>query len=150
MSESPASAGEETDAGLRALAEALRAEHAAVYGYEFIGGAAEDGDRRDRAGSTAHEHKAVRDALHAAAVERGVDPPPALASYPVADEYGDEAVDAYAAGLEQTAARAHLWLTASRDTDLRVTGARALQETTVRLLEWGGALDALPGFDEAG
>ncbi|WP_026122642.1 ferritin-like domain-containing protein [Nocardiopsis halotolerans] len=148
MSGSPA--GEETDAGPAALAEALRTEHAAVHGYEFIGGVAEDQGRRDRAGSTAHEHKTLRDALQNAALERDVQPPPAQASYPITEDYGDDAIDAYAVSLEHAAARAYLWLTAARDTDLRVMGARALQETTVRSLEWGGALDALPGFDEAG
>lgn len=147
MSESPDGA---PDAGPEALAEALRAEHAAVYGYEFVGGAAEDQGRRERAGSAAYEHKALRDALHAAAVERGLDPPPALASYPLAEARDDAAVDAYAAGLERTTANAYLWLTATADTDLRTRAARALQESTVRALEWGAELDVLPGFDEAG
>ncbi|WP_159940857.1 ferritin-like domain-containing protein [Nocardiopsis sp. FR6] len=162
MSESTASPGQDPessgrdaespgqDTGPRALAEALRAEHRAVYGYEHLGGLAGDAGRRERAGNTAYEHKALRDALHAAAVERGWDPPPAQAAYPLAEDGGSAAVDAYAVDLEQTAARAYAWLTASRDTDLRVTAARALQETTVRALEWGGALKALPGFDEAG
>ncbi|MBE3002080.1 DUF4439 domain-containing protein, partial [Nocardiopsis sp. HNM0947] len=39
------------------------------------------------------------------------------------------------------------WLTAADDTDLRVTGARLLQQATVRALEWGGELDALPGYE---
>lgn len=150
MSESPESTGDGLDAGPQALAEALRAEHAAVYGYEFLGGAAEDEDRRERAKDTAYRHKALRDALHAAAVDRGIDPPPALASYPLAEGRDDEAVDAFAVRLEEATARAYLWLTASADTDLRVRGARALQETTLRTLEWGGELDVLPGFDGAG
>ncbi|WP_285733376.1 ferritin-like domain-containing protein [Nocardiopsis sp. ATB16-24] len=150
MSETPLSAQEEPDVGQEALAEALRAEHAAVYGYEHIGGAAEDEDRRERARDTAYNHKALRDALHAAAVERGLRPPPALTSYPLSEGRDADSVDSYAVGLEEATARAYLWLTASRDTDLRVTGARALQEATVRALKWGAALDALPGFDGAG
>ncbi|NYH51555.1 MULTISPECIES: ferritin-like domain-containing protein [Nocardiopsis] len=150
MRESSASPEQDPDVGPEALAEALRAEHAAVYGYEYVGGAAEDEDRRERAKDNAYQHKALRDALHAAAVERGVDPPIALASYPLSQGHGDEAVDSYAVNLEETTVRAYMWLTASRDTDLRVTGARAMQEATVRALEWGGTLDALPGFDEAG
>jgi hypothetical protein len=125
--ESSASPEQDPDVGPEALAEALRAEHAAVYGYEYVGGAAEDEDRRERAKDNAYQHKALRDALH-----------------------GGEAVDSYAVNLEETTVRAYMWLTASRDTDLRVTGARAMQEATVRALEWGGTLDVLPGFDEAG
>ncbi|MEE2048604.1 DUF4439 domain-containing protein, partial [Nocardiopsis tropica] len=48
MSESPVStpggADPGADPGPDALAEALSAEHAAVYGYEFVGGAAGDRD----------------------------------------------------------------------------------------------------------
>lgn len=153
MSESPASTPGATDpgrdAGPDALAEALSAEHAAVYGYEFVGGAAGDQDRRDRALVAAQQHKALRDALRAEAVERGVEAPSALASYPLPEERDGGSVDAFAAGLEETAARAYLWLTASSDTGLRLRAARALQETAVRALGWGGELDALPGFDTA-
>ncbi|MEE2038203.1 ferritin-like domain-containing protein [Nocardiopsis sp. CT-R113] len=149
MNESPASTPDGSDPGPEALAEALSAEHAAVYGYEFVGGAAGDEDRRERALDAAQRHKALRDTLRAAAVERGIDAPSALASYPLPEERGGGALDAFAIGVEETAARAYLWLAASADTGLRVTGARALQETTLRGLEWGGELDALPGFETA-
>ncbi|MEU3017933.1 ferritin-like domain-containing protein [Nocardiopsis sp. NPDC007018] len=141
---SPSEGGDPSGA---ALAEALSAEHAAVYGYEFVGGAADDKKRRERASSSAHEHKALRDALHAASVERGMDPPAALASYPLPEGRGDGAMDGFAVGLEHTTMSAYLWLSASDDTDLRVTAARALQEATVRSLEWDAALDPLPGFE---
>ncbi|MFD3686166.1 ferritin-like domain-containing protein [Nocardiopsis sp. NPDC058631] len=149
MSESPASTPDGSDPGPEALAEALSAEHAAVYGYEFVGGAAGDEDRRERALEAAQQHKALRDALRAAAVERGIEAPSAPASHPLPEERGGEALDAFAVGLEETAARAYLWLAASADTGLRLEGARALQETTLRGLEWGGELDALPGFESA-
>ncbi|RKS05177.1 uncharacterized protein DUF4439 [Nocardiopsis sp. Huas11] len=148
VSETPAG-DEGTDTGPDALAEALRAEHAAVYGYEYLGGTADDQGRRERALAETAKHKALRDALHAAAVERGLDPPPALASYPLPEGHGDGDVDAFAVELEGTTARAYLWLTASEDAELRWTAARALQETTVRALTWGGELDALPGFEQA-
>lgn len=130
-----------------ALAEALSAEHAAVYGYEFIGGAAEDEERRERASTLAQEHKALRDELHTALVERGADPPPALSSYPLPSDLDGESIDAFAADLEGTSTRAYLWLTAAEETELRLTGARRLQEAAVRVLEWGGGPDALPGFE---
>ncbi|GAA0987100.1 MULTISPECIES: ferritin-like domain-containing protein [Nocardiopsidaceae] len=153
MSESPVStpggADPGADPGPDALAEALSAEHAAVYGYEFVGGAAGDRDRRERALEAAQQHKALRDALRAAAVERGFGAPSALATYPLPEGRDDDGFDAFAVGLEETAARAYLWLTASGDAGLRSRAARALQETTLRGLEWGGELDALPGFETA-
>ncbi|WP_017581786.1 ferritin-like domain-containing protein [Nocardiopsis valliformis] len=148
MTESPTPA-EAEDPTAAALAEALSAEHAAVYGFEFVGGAAGDQPRRERASAAAYEHKALRDALHAAAVERGIDPPPALASYPLPEGRGGDDMDAFAAGLEETTMSACLWLSASADTDLRITAARILQEATVRALVWGSELDSLPGFDQA-
>lgn len=149
MSDTPEPVEGAAEGGAEALAEALRAEHSAVYGYEFIGGAAEEEGRRERASDLADEHKALRDDLHAAAVERGFEPPPARASYPLPDDRDSESIDAFAVELEETTANAYLWLTASDDTELRLTAARNLQDTTVRALEWGGELDALPGFDSA-
>ncbi len=142
-----ASPSEDGDPTAAALAEALSAEHAAVYGYEFVGGAAGDRTRRERASASAYEHKALRDALHAASVERGVDPPAALASYPLPEGRDDGDMDDFAVRLEETTMSAYLWLSASADTDLRVTAARSLQEATVRSLEWGAELDPLPAFD---
>ncbi|PWV50210.1 ferritin-like domain-containing protein [Nocardiopsis sp. L17-MgMaSL7] len=141
---SPSEGGDPTGA---ALAEALSAEHAAVYGYEFVGGAAGDRTRRERASASSYEHKALRDALHAASVERGVDPPAALASYPLPQGRDGGDMDDFAVELEETTMSAYLWLSASADTELRVTAARGLQESTVRSLEWGAELDSLPGFE---
>ncbi|WP_028648352.1 DUF4439 domain-containing protein [Nocardiopsis sp. CNT312] len=154
MSETPAPVegartAEGTGVAEEALAEALGAEHAAVYGYEFVRGAAGDEQRRDRALTHMDHHRETRDALHAAAVERGFGPTPARPAYPLPEERGDAVLDGYAVGLERAAARACLWLSASGDAGLRALAARALQEAAVRALVWGGELDALPGFDEA-
>lgn len=149
-SHSPGGSASPTEGGdpaAAALAEALSAEHAAVYGFEFVGGAAGDQTRRERASTAAYEHKAMRDALHAAAVERGVDPPPALASYPLPGGRSGDDMDSFAVGLEETTMTAYLWLSSSAETDLRITAARVLQEATVRSLVWGAELDPLPGFD---
>ena len=89
----------------------------------------------------------MRDELHTALVERGAEPPPALSSYPLPSDLGDKSIDAFAVDLEGTSARAYLWLAASREPELRLTGARRLQEAAVRALEWGGEPDALPGFE---
>ncbi|MBR8743812.1 ferritin-like domain-containing protein [Nocardiopsis sp. MG754419] len=134
------------DPTAEALAEALSAEHAAVYGFEFVGGAGDEG-RRERASSAALEHKALRDALREAALERDLEAPPAAASYPIPEGRSGEDMDAFAAGLEGATVEAYLWLTASPDTDLRITAARALQEATLRSLRWGAPLDVLPGFE---
>ncbi|WP_017584945.1 ferritin-like domain-containing protein [Nocardiopsis ganjiahuensis] len=142
----PTGGGDPTAA---ALAEALSAEHAAVYGFEFVGGAAGDETRRERASAAAYEHKAMRDTLHAAAVERDIDPPPALASYSLPEGRSGTDMDEFAAGLEETTMSAYLWLSSSPDTDLRITAARVLQEATVRSLVWGAGLDPLPGFGES-
>ncbi|WP_306367191.1 DUF4439 domain-containing protein [Nocardiopsis sp. CC223A] len=140
---------EAADDGPEALAEALAAEHAAVYGYEFAGGAGGDLDFRSRANETALVHKALRDELHALSVASGVDPAPARATYPLPTARDDAALDAFLLGLEEVAARAYAWLSAARDTDLRTAGARGLQDAAVRVVERGGEPVALPGFDGA-
>ncbi|WP_017599457.1 ferritin-like domain-containing protein [Nocardiopsis lucentensis] len=132
-----------------ALAEALGAEHAAVYGYEYLRGVAGDQGRRDAAGEYSRLHKALRDTLHDAAVELGVGPETARSSYPLPSDQDAASLDAYAVGMEETTARAYVWLTAADDPALRSTAARALQAATVRALVWGGGLDTLPGFEEA-
>lgn len=146
MSETP-TPSEGTDPTAQALAEALRAEHAAVYGFEFVGGAAGDEGRRERASTAAVEHKALRDALRDAAVERDLEAPPALPAYPIPEGRDGDGMDTFAAGLEGATMEAYLWLTSSGDTDLRITAARALQEATLRSLDWGAEPDAFPGFE---
>ncbi|MFL1382408.1 DUF4439 domain-containing protein, partial [Nocardiopsis protaetiae] len=123
---------EAVDDGPEALALALAAEHAAVYGYEFAGGAGDDLDYRTRAKEAALVHKAQRDELHALSVAAGVEPTPALATYPLPGERDNASLDAFLLGLEEAAARAYAWLSAARGTDLRTAGARGLQEAAVR------------------
>lgn len=143
MSEESETAGD----GVSALTEALRAEYAAVYAYEFVGGSAGDEDRRSRGLALASEHKATRAELREAMLDREGSPPAVEPTYPLPSSRDGEALDDFAVGVENTCARAALWLTAADDTDLRTTGARLLQEATVRALEWGGELDVLPGFE---
>ncbi|MDE3721263.1 ferritin-like domain-containing protein [Nocardiopsis sp. N85] len=138
---------EAMDDGPRALAEALSAEHAAVYGYEFLGGAGGDDEYRSRALEAALTHKELRDELYALAAAHDAEPSPALASYPLPKERDEASLDAFALGLEESTVRAYLWLTAARDIGMRTTGARNLQDATLRVLERGGELTALPGFD---
>lgn len=139
---------EGADDGVAALAEALRAEHAAVYAYEFVGGSADDEDRRSRGLALASEHKATRAELREAILDREGSPPAVEPTYPLPSGRDGQTLDDFAVGVESTCAQAALWLTAADDTDLRTTGARLLQETTLRALELGGELDALPGFED--
>ncbi|WP_017608711.1 ferritin-like domain-containing protein [Nocardiopsis xinjiangensis] len=143
MSEGSEAAGD----AVSALAEALRAENAAVYAYEFVGGSAGDEDRRSHGLALASEHKVTRAELREAMLDREGSPPAVEPTYPLPSGRDGETLDDFAVGVENTCARAALWLTAADDTDLRTTGARLLQEATVRALEWGGELDSLPGFE---
>lgn len=149
MSEAP-SGSEEPEAagdGMSALAEALRAENAAVYAYEFVAGAAGDEGRSEHGLALASEHKVARTELRQAILDREGSPPAVEPTYPLPSGRDGDTLDDFAVGVENTCAHAALWLTAADDTDLRVTGARLLQQATVRALEWGGELDALPGYE---
>lgn len=149
MSEAP-SGSEEPDApgdGMSALAEALRAENAAVYAYEFVAGASGDGNRSEHGLALASEHKVTRTELRQAILDRKGSPPAVEPTYPLPSGRDGETIDDFAVGVENTCAHAALWLTAADDTDLRLTGARLLQQATVRALEWGAELDTLPGFE---
>ncbi|GHD26053.1 ferritin-like domain-containing protein [Nocardiopsis kunsanensis] len=143
MSEESETAGD----AVSVLAEALRAEYAAVYAYEFVGGSAGDEDRRSRGLALAGEHKSTRAELREAMLDRDGSPPAVRPTYPLPSDKDGRSIDDFVVGVENTCARAALWLTAADDTDLRTTGTRLLQEATVRALEWGGELDSLPGFE---
>jgi hypothetical protein len=62
------------------LAEALAAEHAAIFAYGVIG-ARLDGDEADAALAAEEAHRSRRDALRQRLTERGVEAPVAAAGY---------------------------------------------------------------------
>lgn len=137
----------ETDTDVDALGAAVRAEHAAVHGYEFIG-ASSTGGRRDRARVCVDRHRDLRDALRAEMAVLGAAPPVAALSHPLPEDRRERDLDGFAAELEEATARAYLRLAASRSPGLRVLAAHALQETAVQALLWGGELPPFPGFPQ--
>jgi hypothetical protein len=127
------------------LQEALRAEHAAVYGYGYVG-ARSSGGRRDRCYAYLDDHRTQRDTLRTELVARDTTPDSGRAAYALPEDDGDAALDAYAAGLERVTAQAYLQVAASTDPVLRDLAARALQSATVRGLVWGAEPEPFPGF----
>ncbi|MFC4564725.1 ferritin-like domain-containing protein [Nocardiopsis mangrovi] len=127
-----------------ALQEALRAEHAAVYGYGYIG-AHSAGAGRERSYISLDAHRAQRDTLRDELVERGATPVAGAGAYELPGN-DDAELSAYAARLEEQAEQTYLQLAASSDPWLRDLAARSLQESVVRRLGWGGSSAVFPGF----
>lgn len=132
-----------------ALQNVLRAEHAAVYGYGFIGAHRED-EARERSHDYLDAHRTKRDTLHSALVRLNVSPAASKAAYALPDSTDRDTLDEFAARLEERTARGYLRLAAASDTALRDLAARALQEATIRGLRWGTELVDLPGFPDGG
>ncbi|CAM3677610.1 ferritin-like domain-containing protein [Nocardiopsis rhodophaea] len=143
MSATPEDPREFTDIG--ALRVALRAEHAAVYGYAYIGAHCAGG-RRERSYEHLDAHRAQRDTLSTLLAEREAEPDPSESAYGLPDSTDDADLDTYAARLEEQTAQGYLELAAASDSVLRDLAARSLQSATVRALEWGGKLTPFPGF----
>ncbi|MFC3999428.1 ferritin-like domain-containing protein [Nocardiopsis sediminis] len=129
-----------------ALQEALRAEHAAVYGYGYIG-AHSTGAGRERSYTSLDAHRAQRDTLRDELVERNATPVAGASAYELPDR-DDAELTAFAAQLEEQAEQTYLQLAASADPWLRDLAARSLQEAVVRRLTWGGSVTAFPGFPD--
>ncbi|GAA3765060.1 rubrerythrin [Spinactinospora alkalitolerans] len=130
---------------IEALQNALRAEHAAVYGYGFVGANSGDAARK-RAYEHLDAHRGQRDTLRAELLERDADPAAGERAYELPAEDGPDALAQFAAGLERTAAQAYLELAAAGDPELRDLAGRSLKSTTVRSLAWGADLMPFPGF----
>ncbi|KIH98293.1 hypothetical protein LP52_14120 [Streptomonospora alba] len=131
------------------LQAALRAEHAAVYAYTYIGARSDD-ERRDRCYEHLDAHRAQRDTLRVEIGDRGTSPQPGAAAYELPESDGDADLDGYARRVERQAAQAYLELAASPDTAVRDLALRSLQDATLRGMEWGGELGVFPGFPEGG
>ncbi|WP_017592452.1 ferritin-like domain-containing protein [Nocardiopsis potens] len=146
---SPSASADEGPGEVSALQDALRAAHAAVYGYTYIGARSEGGDR-DRAGRFMDAHRAQRDTFREELVARKADPAPTEAAYPLPDSDDPDELRRHARSLEETAAQSALQLAgaASGSGTLRELAANALQAAVARSLEWGGDLPAFPGYPE--
>ena len=129
------------------LAEVLRAEHAAVYGYGVLGARLDDARRRT-ALAAFDAHRARRDDL----VGRlGAAAPATLASYDVAVATPDQALLLAVTIEERVGVRWLNVVAGTGDPALRALAVGALQETAVRAARWrrlrgGGAVTvAFPG-----
>ncbi|MFD0774215.1 ferritin-like domain-containing protein [Streptomonospora algeriensis] len=137
-------AGTETGT-VAALQAALRAEHAAVYAYTYIGARSED-ERRDRCYEHLDAHRAQRDMLRIEIGDRGTKPDAGDAAYDLPESDSGSDLDGYARRVERQAAQAYLELAAAPNTAVRDLALRSLQDTTLRSMEWGGELGTFPGF----
>ncbi|TQN32451.1 uncharacterized protein DUF4439 [Haloactinospora alba] len=130
-----------------ALQAALAAEHAAVYGYGYIGAHSTEG-QRERSRRCLDEHRRQRDVLREKLRQRDVTPTEAEDAYQLPDDTGEDALASFARELEGTAAQNYLQLASVDEPQLRELAAHALQSTTVRGLPWGAELPTFPGFPD--
>ncbi len=138
-----------TESGeLTALQAALRAEHAAVYGYGVVGGRmAQDRQREARAAYDAH--RARRDELTRAVLDLGGTPDAAAAAYALPFPVPDSATAVrLAAQLEERVAGVYSDLVRASKGERRSFAASALREAAVRAVRWIGESVAFPGLAE--
>ncbi|RCV48332.1 ferritin-like domain-containing protein [Marinitenerispora sediminis] len=144
-SPSPRSSDAEEFSDVVALQNALLAEHAAVYGYAFVGANSTDG-ARELSYTCLDAHRAQRDTLRAELLERGAEPEAGAAAYDLPAATDAEGLRAFAVELEEQTAQSYLELAGAGAPDLRDLAGRSLQSATVRSLTWGADLPAFPGF----
>ncbi|MFF9899743.1 DUF4439 domain-containing protein [Streptomyces longispororuber] len=133
---------------LAAVQAALRAEHAAVYGYGVVGGRVGDG-RRAQARAAYDAHRARRDELRRAVRELGGRPEPSAAAYALPFPVPDAAAAVrLAAELEERVAGVYADLVRAVEGDRRAAAAEALREAAVRAARWRGGSVAFPGLAE--
>ncbi|GAB3500052.1 ferritin-like domain-containing protein [Nocardiopsis coralliicola] len=132
---------------VEALQNALRGEHAAVYGYAWIG-ARSEGAQKDRCYRHLDAHRAQRDALRQALVDRNTEPAPAEAAYTLPESDSEDDLSGYARELERTSRQGALQLAGVPASPLREMAATDLQAAVVRSLEWDAGLRPFPGYDD--
>ncbi len=131
-----------------ALAAALAAEHAAVYGYGMVGGKIGK-ERRDEAQAGYDAHRVRRDALVRAVRDLGGKPKAAAAAYALPFPVTDTASAVQlAAELEERVAGVYSDLVRACEGDRRRAAAEALREAAVRAVRWRGGSVAFPGLAE--
>ncbi|MFJ4437484.1 ferritin-like domain-containing protein [Streptomyces sp. NPDC088923] len=132
----------------KAAQAALRAEHAAVYGYGVVGGRVA-ATRRDDARAAYDAHRARRDALERDVTDLGGTPEPAAAAYTLPFAVPDAAAALRLAGaLEERVAAVYADLVRAASGQRRADAAAALREAAVRAVRWGGDGVAFPGLAE--
>jgi len=126
-----------------ALADAIAAEHATIYGYGFVSA---HSDRNDLVTDSLTEHRARRDAAIAMLAARSVSAPVAAAGYQLPMTVAN-AGDAAALALRMESDDAEAWrevierATAPQDRTFAVT---ALTQCAVRAARWRQALGVWP------
>ncbi|RMI44265.1 DUF4439 domain-containing protein [Actinomadura harenae] len=141
-----------------ALQEALKAEHAAVYGYGVLG-ARLRGTTQDTARTIWDDHRAQRDDLISRLAARGVRGVAASPVYriPVRPTSGRTAAQ-LAAALERDLVTAYAGLAGVADPALRTVAAREMQQAMTRSVRWQamagtgrttGPSSAFPGLPAA-
>ncbi|KPC83758.1 MULTISPECIES: ferritin-like domain-containing protein [Streptomyces] len=139
---------DDADGTLRAAQAALRAAHAAVYGYGVLGGRLE-GDRRRDATAACDAHRARRDTLARTVRDLGGTPVAAHAAYALPFAVRDPATAMrLAAVLEDRVAGVYSDLVRAAGGTLRQDAAGALREAAVRAVRWRGTGVAFPGLTE--
>ncbi|WP_415951548.1 ferritin-like domain-containing protein [Streptomyces sp. KLOTTS4A1] len=127
---------------------ALRAEHAAVYGYGVVGGRIREG-RRDEARAAYESHRARRDELRRRLRDLDAVPEPAAAAYALPFPVPDSAAAArLAADLEDRIAGVYADVVRATEGERRRAAADALREAAVRAARWRGGSVAFPGLAE--
>ncbi|MBA8949579.1 DUF4439 domain-containing protein [Actinomadura namibiensis] len=128
-----------------ALQEALKAEHAAVYGYGVLG-ARLRGTHQATARVMWNLHRARRDALAERLTAAGATPEAAAPVYrlPVRPTSGRTAGE-LAAALEDAVVAALVGAAGAADAGLRSWAARAMQESAGNAAHWRTAIGRPPG-----
>ncbi|MEU8591907.1 ferritin-like domain-containing protein [Streptomyces sp. NPDC048664] len=135
-------------AELTALRAALRAEHAAVYGYGVVGGRIQQ-SLRSQARDAYDAHRARRDDLTRSVRDLGGTPDAAAPGYALPFPVSDSAAAIeLAAELELRVAAAYSDLVRATTGTRRGAAAAALREAAVRAVRWNGGSVAFPGLAE--
>ncbi|MFJ9040055.1 ferritin-like domain-containing protein [Streptomyces sp. NPDC102406] len=133
---------------LAAVQAALRAEHAAVYGYGVVGGRIREG-RRAEARAAYDAHRARRDELRRTVRDLGGDPEESAGAYALPFPVPDSAAAArLAADIEDKVAGVYADLVRAASGERRRGAADALREAAVRAVRWRGGSVAFPGLAE--
>ncbi|NBE53225.1 ferritin-like domain-containing protein [Streptomyces boluensis] len=139
---------EDTEQRVEAYQAALRAEHAAIYGYGVVGGRIREG-RRDEARSAYDAHRARRDELQRTVRDLGGTPAQAEAAYALPFPVPDSpAATRLAAQLEDRVAGVYADVVRATEGERRRAAADALREAAVRAVRWRGGSVAFPGLAE--
>ncbi|MYS87190.1 ferritin-like domain-containing protein [Embleya scabrispora] len=135
---------------VKALRDALDAEHAAVYGYGVAGGRL-TGAARTQARTALDAHRARRDTIARLITDRGAVAQPAAPAYTIPFPVATPADATRLAVYLEDGVTLHLGgLVAATGAPLRNEAAGWLRESAVWAVRWRGASTAFPGLPASG